>query len=46
MADPETREKKFLINDRVKYGLRRKMGNSPDSWMPASSGQEGEIEGG
>ena len=40
MADPETREKKFLINDRVKYGLRRGELRTSIRWLLKRRGIE------
>lgn len=40
MSDPETREKKYLINDRVKYGLRRGELRTSIRWLLKRRGIE------
>jgi len=40
MADEETREKKFLINDRVRYGLRRAQLRAMIRWLLKRRGIE------
>jgi hypothetical protein len=40
MSDAETREKRFLINDRVKYGLRRSELRGSIRWLLKTRGIE------
>ncbi|MEM3646658.1 MAG: hypothetical protein QW334_00735 [Thermofilum sp.] len=40
MADEETKEKKFLINDRVRYGLRRAQLRTTSRWLLKRRGIE------
>ena len=40
MSDPETREKRFLINDRVKYGLRKSELRGAIRWLLKRRGIE------
>ena len=44
MADEETREKRFLVNDRVKYGLRRAELRGSIRWLLKRRGIEINVD--